>query len=118
MLYFTDWDMPRQILDAETFKQFFDAVFCYARYGEIPPEFGNQTAQVFFDGFKEKINLDVERYQDRCRKASEAAKKSHANANERQQTQANAANTKTNNNLNKYQNQNQNDYQTQNQNDY
>ena len=35
MLYFCDWDMPRRILDAANFKEFFDAVFNYAQSGEI-----------------------------------------------------------------------------------
>ena len=96
MVYFTDWDMPRQILNAETFKAFFDAVFCYARDGEIPEPFEDHTAQVFFNGFREKIDADIGKYQDKCRKASEAARKSHANASERQQTQADAANTNPN----------------------
>lgn len=98
MIYFNDWDMPRKILDAENFKSFFDAVFNYAQDGEIPPEFDSQTVQVFFDSFATKLNMDNERYQDVCRKRSEAAKKSHAqaNASNSQQLQANAANTNTN----------------------
>ena len=113
MLYFNDWDMPRKILPADVFKIFFDAVFDYARDGEIPPPFDDHSAQVFFDSFMEKINADAGRYQEKCRKASKAAKQSHANASERKQTQANTANTNANtiknintNINNQYQNQN------------
>ncbi len=98
LVYFTDWDMPRKILNAEDFKSFFDAVFCYAQDGEIPPSFDNHVVQIFFDSFTIKLNADNERYQERCRKASEAAKKSHANASERKQTQTDAANTNTSSN--------------------
>ena len=100
MVYFNDWDMPRQILSADAFKAFFDAVFCYARDGEVPPPFSDNITQVFFNTFMEKIRADVEHYQDKCRKASEAAKKSHMNAIERRQTQTNAANTSTNTSIN------------------
>ena len=98
MVYFTDWDMPRKILNAEDFKSFFDAVFCYAQDGEVPPSFENPVVQIFFDSFIIKLNADNERYQERCRKASEAAKKSHANASERKQMQTDAANTNTSSN--------------------
>ena len=81
MMYFTDWDMPRKILNAEDFKIFFDAVFSYAQDGEIPPPFNNLAAQVFFDSFASKLNMDNERYQKICQERSDAAKKSHAQAN-------------------------------------
>ena len=104
MVYFCDWDMPRRILDAVNFKEFFDAVFNYAQNGEIPPSFSCSTVQVFFDSFMEKINADNERYQETCRKRSIAAKKSHeaktSNSMQMQQMQANAANTNTNPNTN------------------
>ena len=100
MVYFCDWDMPRKILNPENFKSFFDAVFCYAQDGEVPPPFDDPIVQVFFDSFMVKLNADNERYQEKCRKASEAAKKSHAKASERKQSQANAANTSTSTNPN------------------
>lgn len=103
MIYFNDWDMPRQIMDAEEFKEFFDAVFEYARDGILPPESQNSTVQVFFECFREKINTDTERYRSKCEKASEAAKKSHA-----KQSHANAANTNTNTNPNTNRNTNSN----------
>lgn len=116
MIYFTDWDMPRKILDAENFKAFFDAVFKYAQDGEIPQEFDDHAVQVFFDSFMSKLNIDNERYQDVCRKRSEAAKKSHAPANtsesqQMQQMPANAANTNTNPNSNKISNSKSKEYQ-------
>ncbi len=99
MVYFCDWDMPRQLLNPEQFKVFFDAVFSYARDGETPPPFDDRTAQVFFDSFIEKINADNERYQETCRQRSEAAKKSHRkkqpDASNSMQMQANAANNST-----------------------
>ncbi len=118
MVYFTDWDMPRKILNAEDFKSFFDAVFCYAQDGEVPPSFDNQVVSIFFNSFATKLNADNERYQEKCRKASEAAKKSHANASERKQPQADAANTNNNPNSKRIPKQYQPESEYQNQSQY
>ena len=77
MLYFNDWEMPRKILNAQNFKEFFDAVFNYAQSGEIPSPLSDGTVQIFFDSFVQKINADNTRYQNICRQRSEAAKKGH-----------------------------------------
>lgn len=118
MVYFEDWNMPRQILNAQDFKLFFDAVFEYADGGEIPKPFENHTLQVFFDTFMAKIQKDADRYQDICNKRREAAKKSHAQQSSKsQQMQANAANTNDNYNINsnqhEYQHEQQRQYQMQ-----
>ena len=109
MVYFGDWEAPRQLLNPEQFKVFFDAAFNYAQDGEIPGPFEDHMIKVFFDTFMPKLNADNERYQETCRKRSEAAKKSHgANASNSQQMQANAANTNTNPNNNNNTNNNPN----------
>lgn len=78
MVYFDDWEIPRRLLNDTEFKTFFDAIFDYARDGEVPPSFENQTIEVLYENFKNKIEKDVERYMEVCRKRSEAGKKAHA----------------------------------------
>ena len=119
MLYFTDWDMPRQILNGNSFKLFFDAVFMYALRGEKPKEpFEDKTLQVFFDSFIHKLDADKQHYNNICNKRSEAAKRSHeTKASNSMQMPANAANinNNTNNNTNSNTN-NNNNYNTNNNN--
>ena len=49
MVYFGDWEAPRQLLNPEQFKVFFDAAFNYAQDGEIPGPFEDHMIKVFFD---------------------------------------------------------------------
>ena len=78
MFYFEDWDIPRKILDHIQFKVLFDALYDYARDGVIPDMIPDDTVRVFFDTFRQKVDRDAERYNDTCRKRSEAGKKAHS----------------------------------------
>lgn len=91
MVYFEDWNLPRQLMTAEQFKRFFDAVFVFVQDGTYPEGFEDNTLKVFFETFSGKIIKDNTRYEETCKKRSAAAKKSHG-GNDRQQLEANASN--------------------------
>ena len=91
MVYFNDWDAPRRLLTPEQFKEFFDAVFSFARDGEIPPASECAAVNVFFDCIKEKIELDAAKYRETCQRRSEAAKQKQANASKCKQLHAKAS---------------------------
>lgn len=88
MVYFCDWDIPRKLLEPEAFTAFFNMVFDYAQDGVLPEQYPDKQVQVFFESYRVKIEKDLERYQEVCRKRSEAGKKAH----EKKQMEANAAN--------------------------
>lgn len=86
MFYFEDWDIPRKILDHIQFKVLFDALYDYARDGVIPDMIPDDTVRVFFDTFRQKVDRDAERYNDTCRKRSEAGKRLIASKSRHLQT--------------------------------
>jgi len=77
MVYFDDWDIARRLLPPEEFAEFFNDVFEYAQNGVLPNGFSSRQIEVFFDSFRIKVEKDLLRYQDICRKRSEAGKKAH-----------------------------------------
>lgn len=93
MVYYNDWDIVRQLFSAEEFFSFFNAVFDYAQSGVLPGTYPSKQVEIFFNNYKEKIQKDAERYEDVCRKKSEAGKKAHM---KKSGDEANASNSRPN----------------------
>ncbi len=74
LVYF-DWGDPFDRLDDEALGRLFRGVFNFAKSGELP-EFDDPTLSIIFSFIKTTIERDKTSYEERCRKNSEAGKKS------------------------------------------
>ena len=118
MNYFDDWDLPRQLFNAEDFHRFYCAVYDYARDGKLPEELPTKELRLFFENFKIKMDNDENRYQEVCQKRSEAGKKAYlkkeaANAGYSQPTSTSISDSNQNQIQYHHQHQTQPQYQRQ-----
>ena len=74
LVYF-DWGEPFERLDDEALGKLFRGMFRYAQNGELP-EFDDPTLSIIFSFVKTALERDKATYEERCRKNSEAGKKS------------------------------------------